>query len=292
MPDDSSRRRPAGHYRRSGMGPPVPSNARAVRHVLVMAMTLLLVLSVTRRGDLVRLLAGFAALGIAGDRATGRGAAGVAWRAGSSLPGAILVSANAGVVYHQRWAAAVVVTVIVAGAVLTVDLERRSLGFGTTGCLVLLSVGGIYACVPETGHLRPLAFGAAALVVLEVLGRARIGPGLTLAAVGVLAWAVVYGGTYRASALVGGFGAIGLLVIEPLARRLPGPRRALIRSRWLVPITLIALQGANALGVSRTAGLASSTAKAVALAVPWIVGLALLCRLLVGPLFAREGPTR
>ena len=217
----------------------------------------------------------------AGELAAAAGAlAKLIWAA----PGAVLVAANITVPVHQRWAPPLVVIVILAGSVLCVDYERRNDGRGTTAALVLLTIGGIYACVPETGHIEALAVGAGAWLLSEVLTGERVGPGVMLAAVGVMMWAVVYGGTYRDSALVGGFASLGLLLVEPVARRLPGPPRGLVAERLGRALPMTLLQGSYALLVSRTAGLAPSLARALLLAGPCVLALVLVSRFVLGPI--------
>ena len=258
-----------------------PECTRFVRSVTLAALSLVVIASVTRNYSLVRLAAGVIALYGAGELAAAAGAlAKLIWAA----PGAVLVAANLTVPVHQRWAPPLVVIVILAGSVLCVDYERRNDGRGTTAALVLLTIGGFYACVPETGHIGALAVGAGAWLLSEFLTGERVGPGVMLAAVGVMMWAVVYGGTYRDSALVGGFASLGLLLVEPVARRLPGPPRGLVAERLGRALAMILLQGSYALLVSRTAGLAPSLARALLLAGPCVLALVLVSRFVLGPI--------
>jgi hypothetical protein len=98
--------------------------------------------------------------------------------------------------------------------------DRR---WGNTGCtpvLLAISVVGLYYTVPDPGD---------ALVVLGValpiamLGWpwpvARLGSTGGFAVAGLLAWVVVRGGSGRQSSIVGGMACLGLLAIEPVARR-------------------------------------------------------------------------
>jgi hypothetical protein len=48
-----------------------------------------------------------------------------------------------------------------------------------------------------------------------------MGPAGTAATMGVFAWVIVVGGQARAGSVVAGFATLGLLLVEPLARRVP-----------------------------------------------------------------------
>ena len=241
-----------------------------IRTLAAGAAGLLIVDSITGNSKVVRLLIGFVALFVAG--AFWRT---VARRTTATIPGAIVVASAVGPQLHQGWAAPVTALVIVAGAAAVPELERR-LERGVVWLLMLATVGGIYACVPETGHLRALAMAAALMALIEAVSGERLGAGAVVAAVGVLAWSVAFGGTYRDSALVGGFASFGVLLLAPIASLLVTRTRPGSRPLQTFPYT-IALIGAHAVAaliVSRTAGLATTLGGAIESAIPTVAALA------------------
>lgn len=203
-------------------------------------------------------------------------------RCAAVVPGAVLVAANVGVPLRQRWSGPMLVVVVVVAAAVAPALTARARA-GLVPVLALLAAGGVYACVPETDHLQEAALALAALTLAELLARKSLGPAAAVGAVGLLGWATLYGGTYREGALVGGIASLGLLLLEPVARRLPGPRRPLLRGSWPQACATVGLQAGYCLAVSRTAGLQSSFGAALALASPQIVALAITTRLMIGP---------
>ena len=238
--------------------------------------------SVTRDAAFARLIGGLALLYVAAELTETISAQAIVVQMAAAAPGAVLVASGVGVPLHQRWAAPLTATVIVI-ATTTATHTDRSLPRGITWLLVLLTLAGVYACVPETGQIRPLALAAAALGAIEALTRTPLPKGALAAAIGITAWAVAYGGTYRNSALIGGFASLGLLLTFPLAVHL-ACRLATNRTsgRHAVPAhqaVLVALHAGGALLVSRTAGLASSLSVAVPMAFAMLtvqVGLASL----------------
>jgi hypothetical protein len=186
----------------------------------------------------------------------------------------------------QGWCrpiAAGLLAAVGAGSVATV---RRWGGraVGTGSCL--MAFAGIYLCVPETERIAAATLIVAILFVGEVTGQLPARWPTTLAAATVAVWAAYYGGVFRDSALVGGFASLGLVVLEPLAVRLPGPRRG-IPPPYTAPALLV-LQGAYAVTVARQAGLRHDVTAALAIAVPLAVALVVAARLVVG---RRRWPT-
>lgn|GEM_PF-6981003 len=140
------------------------------------------------------------------------------------------------------------------------------------GLLPLISLGGIYACVPETDHVRTLAPVFIAVAVAALLGW-RLQPSAIAVAAGVLCWAAWFGGRYRPSGLIGGLAAVGMLVVEPIVARFPG--RQLVRG-VVAPVILVGLHAGYALLVARTAGLRHDTESALAISAAAAVALALV----------------
>ena len=265
-----------------------PELRRRLASTVAVLFGLSLLYGATRNAPLVRLAAGFVALWASGELLAGRA---VVVRGVAALPGAVLVAGNIGVPMHSRGQSWLVGLVFVAAAIAVgcrTDRRTRSAMRGerepeSVALLALISVGGIYACVPETGHIASLALGVGLVALLERVEPEGIRPGLAVVLVGALLWAVAYGGTYRDSAVVGGVASLGLVVVEPIARRLPGPKRGMARGSTAQLLGLVGLQGSFALAVSRTAGLAASSSEAVVIAVPMVVAVAVAARLLLGP---------
>ena len=273
---------------------------RGIRGAALIASAALFTFSVTRNTAFARLVAGIALLFAGGELfASTR----MRTRMAAALPGATLVASGVGVTLTQRWAAPLVVVVVVVGAGTATHLARR-ITVGTVWLVMLMTIGGIYACVPETGHIRPLAIAAGLLALVELVTAASLGAGATTAAVGALAWSVAYGGTYRDSALVGGFASFGVLLLEPvaqlLAQRLP---RQWISGRRSMPLpmasaAIVAIQAAGALLVSRTAGLARTLAGSIALTAPTLLAMVVLIAVFAGtpapgrPVLVASAPTQ
>lgn len=168
----------------------------------------------------------------------------------------------------HRWAIA---AVIGTGAVVGWALRPVSRLLPRAGSfpLVLTPVlAAVYACVPETDQVRPLAAAVGVSLLVELFARAP----LPWWWHGVLAWLVlwgaVYGATGRQSAIVGGLFAWWPLVL-PLAVALAVPGMA-SRSE-VVPWSIVVIGAVAAVAVARTGGLDRElvpAVRAVAVAAP------------------------
>jgi hypothetical protein len=180
----------------------------------------------------------------------------------------------------QRWArpaAAVLLAAVAAGSVGMVRRWPRH-ALATGSCLAAFL--GIYACVPETQRVGAIAVVVAIFFVGELTGQLRGSWPVVVAAAALALWVTYDGGVYRDSALVGGIASLGLVVLEPVAVRLPGPARGLPSA--LTAPALLALQAVYAVAVGRNAGLRADAASAVAVAVVMAAGLTLAARLIIG----------
>lgn len=139
------------------------------------------------------------------------------------LPGAWMVAASAGL--DELWPRLLLMaTVAVAGALTgAADQAYRRLGLGPV--LLLMSLAGAYATLPETQRIVVVLGAGAPLVVLgwprplASLGRAG-----SSAVVGLLAWVAVTDGSTRSGSTVGAIACLGVLVIEPVVRVLLNAR--------------------------------------------------------------------
>ncbi len=193
-------------------------------------------------------------------------------RALGALPGAIVVVylGDAG----SRTAAVVIVLAITLGAALTVDFDtefrRSAIGLP----LLAGSVVGLLMTVPDTER----AFGVVAVALpLIFLGWPKplisLGPGVA-AAVGIIGWVAALAGNGRPGAAIGAVASLGLMLGEPIGRRiansspnallrlaLAGPSRALI---------VVLIHGVLVFGAARVAGLQEGALPALFLALPFI----------------------
>jgi hypothetical protein len=156
---------------------------------------------------------------LVGAGAAGRLPAGRLLAPLAAVPGAWLVVSASGLPLGPRMRALLGLAVV-AGGWLLVDFDAtwRSRGLGPV--LLAISAAGVYTTVPDTEQAL-VALGVAlplALLAwpwpLAALGR----PG-AYAAAGALLWVVGAGGAARESSVVGGIACLGLLVVEPAARR-------------------------------------------------------------------------
>lgn len=184
-----------------------------------------------------------------------------------ALPGAWLVATATEAT--QPWAPLVIGATVALGGSLVASFDHRwsdrPLGPG----LVVLSLVGVFATVPETKEALPVL---GAVLPIGLIGWpasiAALGAGGSLAITGLLAWTVAQGGTFRESAIVGGLACLGVLVAEPVGRSL---RHRQASGHRPYPIAaLLALVATHVVVVylaARVAGLRDDLSSAVALAV-------------------------
>jgi hypothetical protein len=176
------------------------------------------------------------------------------------IPGAaFVVLALEGV---PRWVRAVGFVAVLLGAPLVAATDRRAPR--PTPPLVLVTVLGVYACVPDTEFARILvgAFLAAALLAFDPELRA-VGAG-SCAAVGIVVWDACQEGAARPGAVIGAVACLGVLVLVPVfGRKLRlGDPWSLVA--WVVAGTHVGLVA----WCSRVAGLRHSALVATAIVIP------------------------
>jgi hypothetical protein len=173
------------------------------------------------------LLAGMAAWGW---RRARRG--GVAATLAGLAPAAAGVGAlaAAGVVPAGREAGlapAVAVAAVIAAGALLADFDRcRDDGLALP--LWAVTVAGVWATVPDVevavvvlgAALPPALLGWPSPVARS--GLVSLGPAGSLAVAGLLVWVVATDGAGRPGSMVGGLACLGVLAVEPVARRLAG----------------------------------------------------------------------
>jgi hypothetical protein len=164
------------------------------------------------------------------------------------LPGAIALGAS--LPYSEpSWLRFGVATAAVSVGALVHDFDGAHGALGGPWVLFAIAALGVYYTVPDTelalvllGVCGPLAF----LSFPQPLR--RIGPAGTTAAVGGIVWVVAVGGHARAGAFFAGVATLGLMIVEPLGRRIPKSTLALARQtrrvhrdRWPLVIAVASL---------------------------------------------------
>ena len=166
------------------------------------------------------------------------------------------------------WMQVVGFVAVLVGAPLAVSLDRA-----VPRCmplLVLVSVGGIYVCAPDT-ELSKVVLGAVVPVVVLVLASRLRSSAVIASLVGLLVWLAVVQGYGRPGAVVGSIACLGGILVAPLVRW---------RSTSLTPVAvLLGTHAVLVLYVSRVAGFRHSAWAAFALCVPAFVAAALVLAL-------------
>ncbi len=199
-------------------------------------------------------------------------------RALGALPGAAMVVflGDAG----SRAAGVVVVVSIALGAALVVDFDHAYRRTGVAIPLLAGSVFGVLVTVPDTERAFALVAVALPLIFLGwPKPAASLGAGIA-AAIGAIGWVSGLAGQARPGAAIGALAGLGLMLGEPIGRRLrrnrpsalsrlsgAGPGRALI---------VIAIHGVLVFGATRIAGLQENALPAIGLALPFLAVGALL----------------
>jgi hypothetical protein len=189
----------------------------------------------------------------------------LAVRLAAVAPGAWLVAAH-GAIPGEPWVRVLVFITIVVGGALVADVDRRTARLGLGPLLFALSIGGVYATVPDTEQALVLLGVAAPVALLGwPLRQAVLGPAGSPAAVAVLAWTAAVGGVGRPSSIVGAVGCLGLFVVAPLSRR---------SVRTSAPV-VVATHALLVLVSARVAGLRPTVSAAVAVVLlELVVGVA------------------
>jgi hypothetical protein len=206
-----------------------------------------------------QLVTGILALAVGGVAAQLLGSK-VVLRAVVALPGAVLV---AGAVDSDvSWIGPFVLVATTAGAALVADFDRTYAPTGLGPVLTLVTVLGIWASVPDTEEAIPVV---GALLPIAFLGWPRVlaslGSSGAPAVVGVLAWTAAVGGRGRLGAVIGATACLGIMVLEPVLRRIWPARVGLLSNRSSSKHRLLVVCGAHLVLVaicSRVAGLERS----------------------------------
>jgi len=185
-----------------------------------------------------------------------------------AVPGAWLV---ASVVEYpgSQWVPWLLFGFIVFGAALVSDFDRHFAGRGYGPILLVISIAGMFATLPDTEEIL-VVFGAALPLVLLAWPKvfAFLGASGIFPALGLLAWVIAVDGRGRESAVIGAVACLGLLVIEPVVRRW-GATTLLDRlsATWSQALAVAGAQAIVVLLAARVVGLRETSAAALILAI-------------------------
>ena len=174
------------------------------------------------------------------------------------------------------WLRATVLVAAVVIAPLSARADRQlAAGEGRTfsagPLLLLVSVGGLYATVPDTEQVLVLLGVAVPVALMGLVPRfVDLGAGGANAAVAMMLWAAAQGAVGRPAVIVGVIGTFGLFVTLPIGRLIPGrPLPRLGKPGGAAALALLTIaQVGLALYAAQIVGPEPDVATAVLLAVP------------------------
>lgn len=198
----------------------------------------------------------------------------------AALPGALLVGSSLpGVTFD--WTQPFVVVAIVVAAPLVVDFDRAFARTAWAGPLIAVSAFGVWATVPDAERSIPLVAATLPLLILAwPRPLATLGPPGAYALVGLFVWIAAVEGRGRAGSIIGAVGCLGVLLVEPIVRRMVplGGHRTTRAQGGLN--TARVLTGALHVGVvfvcARIAGFRSSASEAALITAVTLVAAAIV----------------
>ena len=134
------------------------------------------------------------------------------------VPGALFVALDPRLDDERGLQIAVAMTIVLVAPAMA-DYDKRNATHALGPLAFFISVAGLYVAVPDTE--APLVLlGACVPAVLAALGpRLSLGAEGAPAALGLYAWAAAFGARGRPAAMIGAIAALGVVLIEPLSRR-------------------------------------------------------------------------
>ena len=186
----------------------------------------------------------------------------------STVPGAAFIAWAASLDNDVEWIVPIVFVVTVGGAALVGDFDRANARAGLGPVLMAVTALSAYTALPDTEQIAVLAGAALPIALLGApFPVASLGGPGAASTVGLFVWIAAIGGRARPGSFVGAIACLGVMVVEPVVRRIV-PRGRFVRPR--APVSLratlvIALDIALVAGTSRIAGLETSSLAAAAL---------------------------
>ena len=209
----------------------------------------------------------------------------------AAIPGGAVVAWAASAANSTDWVPLLVFASTVIGGALVADFDYGNARAGLGPVLLAIAVVGMYSTLPDTeqvivvmGVTLPLAFLGTPIAL------AAIGPG-AYGVVGLVGWVAAVGGRGRPGAVVGAIACLGVMLVEPLARRAMRARACSPRRPASVrTVLVILLQLAVVAVTTRVAGLEASAKSAAAISVIALAAAALALVLLLAPWPAASRP--
>jgi hypothetical protein len=206
------------------------------------------------------LAVGGAAAHLLGSRPTGRAAVRrqVAVQplltAAALVPGAVMLANTTPLVESDMSRFTLVLGTVCLGTALS-DFDASRRDRGAPWLLLLVAAAGVYVAVPDTELARVLLGVSVPFVILSLPKPVcALGPMGSGAIAGLFCWVVVVGGRGRPGSVVGGLACLGILVAEPIGRRLlgvmtparrrrgaPGPRPQRPVEEWFLTTMVVVI---------------------------------------------------
>ena len=202
----------------------------------------------------------------------------------STVPGAAFVAWSVSIDNDIGWVGLVAFLATVVGAALVTDFDRANSSTGLGLVLMALTTLSAYTALPDTEQIAAMAGAALPIALLGTpVAVASLGSPGAASAVGLFVWVAAIGGRARPGSFIGALACLGLMLVEPIVRRiLPlgwyrGPRAPLS----LRALLIVALDAAVVAGTSRIAGLETSALAAAGLAALLLIGAAIVLGLVL-----------
>ncbi len=141
-----------------------------------------------------------------------------------ALVGGVILAGSTTPVPPPAWITVVLVFGPALAGTGVADFDRRRSGSGLGPQLLLISILGLYATVPDT-ELVLVLLGAMVPLALLAWPRVwgRLGAGGAFAVTGVFLWITTIEGAPRGGSIVGGVATLALLLAEPVGRLVATP---------------------------------------------------------------------
>jgi hypothetical protein len=138
----------------------------------------------------------------------------------AAVPGAVILGGAAGPNNALWWIPAFTVGATLIGGTLLVDYDTANTGSGLAPILLAMTALGAWTTVPDTEQILVVA-GVFLPIALLGLPVTRITEGAgAYGVVGLLVWVATVGGRGRPGAVIGAVACLGILLAEPIARRI------------------------------------------------------------------------
>jgi hypothetical protein len=208
----------------------------------------------------------------------------------ATVPGAAVLASAASLENDVGWVPPVVFVAVVVGGTLATDFDRVNARAGLGPVLMAVSVLAMYTAVPDTeeaaavaGASLPLALSGAPIPV------ASLGAAGAPASVGLLVWVAAVGGRARPGSVVGAAACLGVLLVEPIVRRVRANRRPTSPSRPVSvrAVLLVVLDLGLVAVTSRVAGLETSGAVSLSISLVALAAAGVVVTVILSPWTAR-----